>query len=80
MNKEEIYNHLTDIIRQSLNTPSLMLTPDSTVENTEGWGSLENAMIITSIEQDYNIKFKLSELLSWHTLDELTDLIIKKTR
>ena len=78
MERIEVLKHISEIVRSSLMRQDIIITDTSAVEEIEGWGSLENAMIITALEQDYKIKFKLSELLSWHTIGELADLIIAK--
>ena len=43
-----------------------------------GWDSLSNAMIITSIEKEFGIKFKFSDMIAWKTIGELADIVIKK--
>ena len=78
MEQQEIQNKLDAIIAQSLNHHRYELSNDLTPKDIEGWGSLEQAMIITAIQQEFGIKFKFMELASWHTIGDLIQLIEKK--
>lgn len=78
MTKEEILVKLQTIIATSLNNENLVLTEDTRADTILGWDSLANAMIITAIENEWNFKFKFTELMAWHTIGELAAVIEKK--
>lgn len=78
MERQSILDKLREIIASSVAQPGLVLTEQTSQSDIEGWHSLENAMIITAIEEEYHCRFKLTELLSWKTMGDLIDLIISK--
>ncbi len=78
MNKQEIIQTIESIVASSLNHHDFVMKEESKPEEITGWDSMANAMILTSIEQEYGIKFKFSDMIAWHTIGELADIIIKK--
>lgn len=78
MTKQEIIHKIEEIVATSLNHHDFVMTESTKPEEITGWDSMANAMILTAIEQEYGIKFKFSDMIAWHTIGELADIIIKK--
>jgi len=78
MDKKEVLEKIETIVAASVNHHDFTITEITIPEDVRAWDSLANAMIITAIEQEFNIKFKFMELSSWKTVDDLADIIIRK--
>ena len=78
MNRIEIINKLDAIISASVNHHNFVMSEDLQPQDVDKWNSLANAMIVTAIEQDFQIKFKFTELVAWKTIGQLIDIIEKK--
>ena len=78
MKKNEIIEKAQTIIRQVLKNDSFEWKGELTAEDISGWDSLSHMIIITELENEFKIKFKLKELNKLNTLDSLITLIQSK--
>lgn len=78
MERSNILNEIDSIISDALNHHNYAFYEELKPADVSDWGSLTNAMIITGIEQKFNIKFKFSELSSWKNVGDLANIVLKK--
>lgn len=78
MQKNEITEKAQTIIRQVLKNDSFEWKGELTAEEIDGWDSLSHMIIITELENEFKIKFKLKELNKLNNLDSLVTLIQSK--
>lgn len=77
MTDEEIYEQLTEIIRDVLMNFDLVLRPDLTAEEVEGWNSFKMIEIIIAVESQFGLKVKSKELDELENVGDLVALIRK---
>ena len=70
-----ILEELQPLFRDILDQPNLRITRESNSSNVEGWDSLAHINLVTVIEQEYNVKFSLDELLELQNVGEMVDLM-----
>jgi acyl carrier protein len=75
----EILKNITDILRDILHQPALVLTEASSADQVERWDSLAHVNLIMSIERHYQIKFSLGEIKQLRNVGEMMRLITSKT-
>jgi acyl carrier protein len=75
MNRTEIIYQLKNVIISVLNHDNFEMNEELTASDISGWDSLSHMLIITKIEDDFQIKFKLKELNKLSNLGNLIDLI-----
>jgi acyl carrier protein len=78
MERNEVISRIETIVITTVNHHNFMMNAETRPENITGWDSLSNAMILTSIEAEFGIKFKFAEMISWKTVGELADIVITK--
>lgn len=78
MDKSCILNNLDTIIEKSLGHHNYTMNESLTPKDVQGWDSLVNAVIITSVEKEFGIKFKFSDIISWKNVGELCSVIQNK--
>ena len=78
MERIEISNRIQRIVENILKHNRFEMRDDLKAADVEGWDSLTHAMIITEIEEDFNIRFKLKELNKLTNMGSLIELIISK--
>ena len=78
MNKQEIIQKIEAIVATAVNHHDFMMSEGTKPEEIVGWDSLSNAMILTSIEQEFGIKFKFSDMIAWKTIGQLADIVLQK--
>jgi acyl carrier protein len=78
MEKNAIVEKTLIIIRQVLKNEKIEWNGELTAEEINGWDSLSHMIIITELENEFKIKFKLKELNKLDNLDSLITLIQSK--
>lgn len=78
MNRNEIKEKLQEIFRDVLDNEEIVISDDSTTNDIEEWTSLTQMKIITTVEQEFNIKFKLSEFMMWENVGQMLNSIEAK--
>lgn len=72
MKREEIVSKLTVIFHEVFNDNAIVLNDGMTANDVDSWDSLTHMLMITKVEEDFGIKFKLREL---NKLKQVGDLI-----
>jgi acyl carrier protein len=75
MESQNILSRLQPIFRDVFDERSLSVGRESSAETVEGWDSLAHINLITSIEQEFGIKFALGELQNLKNVGEMVDLM-----
>ncbi len=78
MTEAEIYQGLTELMRRQFKNEQLVLTPELTAEGVSGWDSLAHIRLILSIEKQFGVKFRTSEVAAFKNVGELAQMIAKK--
>ncbi|CNH55225.1 acyl carrier protein [Mycobacterium tuberculosis] len=77
MTDEDIYEQLTEIIRDVLMNFDLVLRPDLTADEVDGWNSFKMIEIIMAVESQFGMKVKSKELDDLENVGDLVALIRK---
>jgi acyl carrier protein len=78
MQSPEIYAKLTPIFRDLFDVPELVLSPQLTAEDVEGWDSLNHIRLILSVQKSFGLKFSALETGQLKNVGELVQLIAAK--
>jgi acyl carrier protein len=78
MEKTNIREKVKGILISVLELDHLEIKENMTASDVAGWDSLHHMVIITEIEKQFNVKFKLRELNKLENLNALIDLIHEK--
>lgn len=75
MQTTEIYAQLTNIFRDVLMQDDLVLSPELTAKDVEGWDSFKMIEIIMAIEVEFGIKVHSKQLDYLENVNDLAKLI-----
>ena len=78
MDKIDLISKIEAIVATAVNHHDFTMTEATKPDEIVGWDSLSNAMILTAIEQEFGVKFKFSDMIAWHTIGELADIVLVK--
>lgn len=78
MKREEIIEKLTVIFHEVFNDNTIVLTDEMTAADVENWDSLTHMLMITKVEEDLGIKFKLKELNRLKKVGDLINIVETK--
>jgi acyl carrier protein len=76
---DEILKTLQPIFRDVLDDPELTITPETTAADVSGWDSLSHLSLVAAIEKHYRVKFALGELQKLRNVEDMIQLIVRKT-
>ena len=78
MTEAEIYETLTELMRDIFDEDELDIGPATRADDVEGWDSQSHISLIVAVEQRFGIRFLTSEFESLHNVGEFVSLIEDK--
>lgn len=76
---EQLQDTLTEIFREVFFDDTLVLRPDMTAQDVDGWDSLTHIRLLVTVERKFKIKFTVTEVGELKNVGELMRLIEAKT-
>ena len=73
-----VESRVAAVIAKTLGHSNFEINPALTASEVEGWDSLSHLMIITGIENEFGVRFKLKELNQLKNVGNLVTLIETK--
>ena len=71
-------DRLTPVFHEVFGDDDLVLTPELTADDVDGWDSLAHIRLILSVQKAFSVKFSPSETSRLKNVGELATLIDKK--
>jgi acyl carrier protein len=78
MGTAEIYEQLTELFREFFSNDDIVLKPDTSAKDIEGWDSFNHLSVMVAVETRFNVKMKTSELDKLANVGELVSAIEDK--
>jgi acyl carrier protein len=78
MQRDEIYARLTELFRELFSDDDIVLRPEMTADDIEGWDSFNHVSVIVAVETRFGIKMKTSEIEKLANVGELVAAIESK--
>ena len=75
MNKNEIIEKLTEIFHEIFKDDTIVLSDEMTSNDVDAWDSLTHMLMITSVEEQFGIRFKLKDLNSIKNVGDIVRII-----
>ena len=76
MNRDEVYSRLKEVF-QDVFDREVSLTDSTTAADVLGWDSLNHITLIGTIEDEFDIKFPMKDVVHMKNVGELVDKIIE---
>ncbi len=78
MTEAEIYEQLTELFREIFSDDDIVLKPETTAADIDGWDSFNHISIIVSVETRFGIKMETREIEGLNNIGILVATIEKK--
>ena len=75
MNREEIFEKLTEVFADVFDDEDLEISETITSDDVEGWDSLAHINLIGYIEDEFGIKFAMEDLKNLESVSKVIDRI-----
>lgn len=79
MDKEAILEKINDIFCDIFDKDDLKIEMTTTADDVDGWDSLKHINIMAAIEDEFDVKFKMDEILDLKDVGYIIELVIKRS-
>ena len=78
--REEILRKIEEIFKTELGNDSIEITYESSTNNVDSWDSMNNLIIISAIEKEFNMSFPLDIIFDAKNVGDLCDYILSQSK
>jgi len=78
-NSQQCEKMLGEIFRDFFDDENLILRPEMTARDVDGWDSLAHVRLLLTIERKFQIKFSAPEVGGLRSVGDLVSLVAHKT-
>lgn len=75
----ETYKKLTEVFREVFDDDSIVLTPETTANDIDGWDSIEHINLIAAVEDAFGMRFQMREVSGMKNVGEMVEIIESRT-
>jgi acyl carrier protein len=75
---ETVYSKLNDVFHDVFDDDQIILNPQLSANDVEGWDSLRHIRLLLTVERTFKIKFSVSEIGRLKNVGDLATLIQSK--
>jgi len=80
MDKKMILRRLNAVFQEVFDDPSIHITPRTTSDDIEDWDSLEHITLISAVESEFRMRFKMNEVSTMKNVGEMVEIIAKRAK
>lgn len=78
MTEAEIYDRLVVVFRDVFDDDEIVISPETTAPDVDGWDSLNHIRLILSIGREFGVQFSASEVAGFKNVGDLVSAIARK--
>lgn len=80
MDERVIYQRLNGVFRDVFDDDSIRVNPKTTANDIDDWDSLEHITLISAVEKEFGMKFKMGEISSMKNVGEMVSIIVARAK
>ena len=80
MDTREIFERLDRVFQDVFDDDTIHVTPKTTADDIEDWDSLEHITLISAVEREFRMKFKMGEISSMKNGGEMASSIAARAQ
>lgn len=78
MNREEVLEKVADVIRDVFDDEDIVVTDNTVANDVDGWDSLMHITLIGTIEDEFDVKFAMKDVVGMENVGQMVDLIMEQ--
>lgn len=75
MDRSKILEKLTIVFRDVFDDDSIVIDETTTSADIEDWDSIEHINLVSAVEDEFGIRFKMKEVSGMKNVGEMVDII-----
>ncbi len=80
MDMNTIFKRLNKVFQDVFDDDTITVTPKTTANDIEDWDSLEHITLISAVEREFKMKFKMGEISSMKNVGEMAQIISSRVK
>lgn len=78
MNRDEVLCKVSEIIREVFDDESIVVTEHTVAGDVDGWDSLMHITLLGTVEDEFDIKFAMKDVVGMKNVGHMVDLIMEQ--
>lgn len=78
MSREKVLSQLQNIIRDVFDDEDIEITDATVASDVDGWDSLMHITLIGTVEDEFDIKFAMKDVVAMKNVGQMVDLIMEQ--
>lgn len=78
MTREEVFERLNKVFRDVFDDDDIIVTETTTSADIDDWDSLEHINLVAAVEQEFDMKFTMGQVVTMKNVGEMVDIILQK--
>lgn len=78
MTREEILEKVNAVIQDVFDDDSIRVSDETVASDVDGWDSLMHITLIGTIEDEFDIKFAMKDVVGMKNVGQMIDLIMEQ--
>ncbi len=78
MSEQEIYERLNEVFRDVFDDDEIEVEAETTADDIEDWDSLAHINLISAVEDEFGIRFKMGEVSTMKNVGEMVEIIAER--
>lgn len=80
MDERVIYQRLNAVFQDVFDDDSITVSSKTTADDIDDWDSLEHITLISAVEKEFGMKFKMGEISSMKNVGEMVSIIAARAK
>lgn len=80
MDEKVIYRRLNGVFQDVFDDDSITVNAKTTADDIDDWDSLEHITLISAVEKEFGMKFKMGEISSMKNVGEMVGIIATRAK
>ena len=80
MDARDVFARLDRVVQDVFDDSSIRVNPETTADDIEDWDSLEHITLISAVEREFRMKFKMGEISSMKNVGEMAAIIQERAK
>lgn len=80
MSREEVYEKLNEVFRDVFDDDDIVVTEKTTAKDIDDWDSLEHIRLISSVEREFGMRFKMGEVSTMKNVGEMAKIVAERAK
>ena len=76
MDKKEVLAKVKEIIRDVFDNDDIVVMESTVADDVEGWDSLMHITLMGTIEDEFDIKFAMKDVIGMKNVGDMVDIIM----